>query len=91
MHGKVLLYVIKNLRGSLDTQDGSLWHEITGVATPHNSPRHRGGEPWLSGPDLSALIGREQQQGDIIVGPDQRRYFASNKCREGFKVKIEFL
>ena len=28
--------------GALDAQAGSLWHTIAGLASPRNSPRHRG-------------------------------------------------
>ena len=37
-------YAIKNQRGVLDTRVCSVWHKIAGVATPRNSPRHRGGQ-----------------------------------------------
>ena len=38
-----------SLNYPLDALAGSLWHKIAGVSTPRQSPRHRGGQPCVSG------------------------------------------
>ena len=47
----------KTKKGASDARAGSLWHKTAGVATPRNSPRHRGGPLCLTVSQQVTLLG----------------------------------